>query len=125
MKVRLVIIENDKRIVEDRGFREYELDKNNARVEVLKYHNGSVDFEPAEPLDFYTWNDNREIILDMAKKQKALNAQQIAALKTQLAAMDYKTSKYADGEYTQGEWAAVVTERKVIRIQIRALENQV
>ncbi len=47
----------------------------------------------------------------------------IAELKNQLAAMDYKTSKYVDGEYTTEEWAEIVAERNKIRRQIRELEN--
>ena len=37
--------------------------------------------------------------------------------------MDYKTSKYADGEYTNEEWAKIVAERKAIRERIRELER--
>ena len=47
----------------------------------------------------------------------------IAELKSQLSAMDYKTSKYVDGEYTTEEWAEIVAERNEIRRQIRELEN--
>jgi hypothetical protein len=47
----------------------------------------------------------------------------IAELKNQLSAMDYKTSKYIDGEYTTEEWAEIVAERNEIRRQIRELEN--
>ena len=47
----------------------------------------------------------------------------IAELKNQLVAMDYKTSKYVDGEYTTEEWAIIVAERAGIRRQIRELEN--
>jgi len=56
---------------------------------------------------------------------KAQARKQIDALKARLAAMDYKTSKYADGEYTQGEWAAIVAERKAMRQQIGVLESQI
>ena len=44
-------------------------------------------------------------------------------LKQQLSNMDYKTSKYVDGEYTETEWQAIVEERKVIRERIRELEG--
>ena len=44
-------------------------------------------------------------------------------LKQQLAEMDYKSSKYVDGEYTQEEWAEIVAERKAIRERIRELEK--
>lgn len=59
-----------------------------------------------------------------AYKQKAQKQKQIETFKKRLAAMDYKTSKYADGEYTQFEWQAIVNERKTIRQQITALESQ-
>jgi hypothetical protein len=49
---------------------------------------------------------------------------QLNKLKSQLSALDYKTSKYADGDYTAEQWAAVVNERKAVREQIRQLENE-
>ena len=55
--------------------------------------------------------------------EKELNTTEYFALKQQLADMDYKTSKYADGEYTQEEWAEIVAERKSIRERIRELEK--
>jgi len=80
--------------------------------------------------------DNAQYVTDMTEQEIA-NAQtqaqawqaeadkqgQIAALKAQLAAMDYKTSKYADGEYTEEQWQMIVTERQSIRMQLRALEG--
>ena len=81
--------------------------------------------------------DGAQCVIDMtsqeiAEKETARAAWQakadkqakIAAFKAQLAAMDYKTSKYADGDYTQAEWQAIVAERKAIRQQIGALETQ-
>ena len=55
--------------------------------------------------------------------QKNVYHEEMNTLKQQLADMDYKTSKYADGEYTQEEWAKIVIERKAIRERIRELEN--
>ena len=55
--------------------------------------------------------------------QKNVYQEEMKTLKQQLADMDYKTSKYADGEYTQEEWAKIVTERKAIRERIRELEK--
>ena len=49
---------------------------------------------------------------------------EIAALKKQLANMDYMTSKHIDGEYTDGEWAAIASKRKGIRESIRKLEGK-
>lgn len=43
--------------------------------------------------------------------------------KKQLSDMDYKTSKYVDGEYTDEEWSEIVAERKSIRARIRELEQ--
>lgn len=47
----------------------------------------------------------------------------ISELKNQLSTMDYKTSKYVDGEYTEEEWAVIKSERQAIRQQIRELQN--
>ena len=63
--------------------------------------------------------DINAIKAEMAKKK------QIAGLKYRLNAMDYKTSKHADGEYTAAEWSAIVTERQTIRAAIRQLEDNV
>jgi len=49
------------------------------------------------------------------------NQMKMSVLKQSLVAMDYKTSKYADGEYTQEEWTTIVAQRKAIRAQIRQL----
>lgn len=49
--------------------------------------------------------------------------EEIENLKQKLAVMDYKSSKYVDGEYTNEEWAEIVTERKTIRERIRELEK--
>ena len=54
---------------------------------------------------------------------KELNQIEMQKLKQQLADMDYKTSKYADGEYTQEEWTEIVVERKAIRERVRELER--
>ena len=79
--------------------------------------NGAVvDMTPQEITDAAS---NRN-----AAHERMQKAGQISALKQQLSAMDYKTSKYADGEYTQQEWAAIVMDRKAIRQQIRQLEQQ-
>ena len=55
--------------------------------------------------------------------QKNVYQEEMNTLKQQLADMDYKTSKYADGEYTQEEWQVIVAERKAIRERIRELEK--
>lgn len=62
------------------------------------------------------------------QEKPAPTAQQLAQmeydnLKQQLADMDYKTSKYVDGEYTAEEWQAIVAERQAIRARVRELET--
>ena len=64
---------------------------------------------------------NGEIIL--GRSQEELNQIEINNLKQQLAEMDYKSSKYVDGEYTQEEWAEIVAQRREIRERIRELEK--
>ena len=54
--------------------------------------------------------------------QQELYLQEYNNLKQQLNDMDYKTSKYTDGEYTEEEWQEIVTERKAIRVRVRELE---
>lgn len=44
-------------------------------------------------------------------------------LKCKLAEMDYKTSKYVDGDYSDEEWQQIVSERQTIRLRIRELEK--
>lgn len=46
----------------------------------------------------------------------------IAELKQMLADADYWTSKHADGEYTEEEWAEKVAIRKAWRAEINELE---
>lgn len=62
-------------------------------------------------------------VYDENEYQKNVYQEEMNTLKQQLADMDYKTSKYADGEYTQEEWAEIVAERKSIRERIRELEK--
>ena len=47
---------------------------------------------------------------------------EIIQLKRSLAADDYKTSKYVDGDYTEAEWAEIVMQRKAWRTRIREIE---
>jgi hypothetical protein len=50
-------------------------------------------------------------------------AQQIADLKAQLAATDYKAIKYAEGWITKEEYAPIRAERQAIRDKINELEE--
>lgn len=58
-----------------------------------------------------------------APTAKQLAQSEYSDLKRQLAEMDYKTSKYVDGEYTAEEWQAIVAERQAIRARVRELET--
>lgn len=55
--------------------------------------------------------------------QEELEQQEMDELKQQLSDMDYKTSKYVDGDYTEEQWQEIVAERKAIRERIRKLEK--
>lgn len=46
---------------------------------------------------------------------------QVAELKWQLSHTDYKAIKYAEGCYTEEEYATTKAEREEIRVQIRQL----
>lgn len=62
-------------------------------------------------------------IINIKIVEKEFNEYEIIQLKQQLADMDYKTSKYVDGDYTEEEWQEIVKERKAIRERIRELEK--
>ena len=67
-------------------------------------------------------NDN--LILDTynAPTETETKIKEYEQLKQKLADMDYKSSKYLDGEYSVDEWKEITEERKQIRIRIRELE---
>lgn len=48
---------------------------------------------------------------------------QIDELKNQLAKTDYKAIKYAEGWYTDEEYAPIKAERETLRERIRELKN--
>lgn len=52
-------------------------------------------------------------------------AQQIAELKAQLSATDYKAIKYSEGWLSEEEFAPVKAERQAIRERINALESEI
>jgi len=62
-------------------------------------------------------------IESVAISQEALDEQKIKELKQKLADMDYKGQKYLDGEYSEEQWQAISTERKLLREQLRLIEN--
>lgn len=49
---------------------------------------------------------------------------QLAELKWQLSHTDYKAVKYAEGWYSDEEYAPIKAAREELREQIRTLENQ-
>jgi len=49
---------------------------------------------------------------------------EIYELKKQLAESDYKAVKYAEGWYTEEEYAPIKAERQAIRDKINALEEE-
>jgi len=64
-----------------------------------------------------------EQVLEMEQQQKVSQInERLQAIRQELQAMDYKTSKHADGEYTDEEWAKVVDTRKALRQEMRELE---
>ena len=67
---------------------------------------------------------NGELVVEQYEEvpQIELNKQRYFELKQQLADMDYKTSKYVDGDYTEQEWNLIVAERKRLRNEINNLE---
>lgn len=50
--------------------------------------------------------------------------EQMLILKQQLADTDYKALKYAEGWYTDEEYAPIKAEREALRERIRELENE-
>jgi hypothetical protein len=58
-----------------------------------------------------------------ARIAAAQKARQISDLKRQLTATDYKAIKYAEGQYTDAEYAETRAAREALREQIRTLEE--
>ena len=59
--------------------------------------------------------------MELTKEQ--LTKRQIYMLKRDLALSDYKAIKYAEGCYTEEEYAPVKAERQAKRLEIRRLEE--
>ena len=73
-----------------------------------------------EALDDGTYKITEIVIPEPTEYEKA--QARIAELKQLLADADYWTSKHADGEYTDDEWAEKVAIRKAWRAEINELE---
>ena len=113
----------------------YYIDKNGYILSYAEGEEGLEDFIPCEqemPCKTEEGlclkaNDERtgiEYVHIQVSEIELSTEMQIYALKQQLFAMDYKTSKRLDGEYTDEEWAEISKERAGIRKQIRELENK-
>lgn len=48
----------------------------------------------------------------------------IAEIERALRSMDYMTSKYADGEYTEAQWHEIIRKRRELRAELRRLESE-
>lgn len=101
------------------------------------YYDGQI-ITKEEHIDFAIWNNTnggkfyselnedgtltvREtVIVEPTEEEKA--QVRIAELKQLLTNADYWTSKHADGEYTEEEWAEKVAIRKAWREEINRLE---
>lgn len=75
------------------------------------------DVEKAWNGNWYLAGHTPEKPADVVKQER------IQELHKLLADHDYWTSKYADGEYTDEEWAERVAQRKAWRNELRELEQ--
>ena len=67
--------------------------------------------------------DYLESVLPPEPSEEEKKQERIFELHTLLSNADYWTSKYADGEYTDEEWAEKVAIRKAWREELRELEK--
>lgn len=97
---------------------------------IKEYPNGGkdveeiCDIEPIEARDEYYEELNVYVYIPYTErelKQMEIKSR-IMELQNLLASWDYKTSKYADGDYTDEEWAEIVAQRKAWREEINILE---
>lgn len=64
-----------------------------------------------------------EVVAIPAPTLEELNAAEIAQLKAELAATDYKCLKYVDGALSESEYAEVKAYRQALRDKINSLEK--
>lgn len=83
--------------------------------------------EPPEEDGYYPvfdgWDETEEEIVQKWRLEPIPTEQIVAELKQQLAETDYKAIKYAEGWYTEEEYAPIKAEREALRERIRELEN--
>ncbi|MBR4721411.1 MAG: hypothetical protein IK057_06595 [Clostridia bacterium] len=61
---------------------------------------------------------------EQAEAEKLQNELELETLKRRLAETDYKAIKYAEGWYSQEEYAPLKAERQIIRDRINRLEEE-
>lgn len=136
-KIKIIdgVIVISKGLIEYNGHAEYlynEQYRNNL-IKMLNAKNIHYIFEQlsvplsVQKYDGISWPDSLEeaiLYINEVGKYNPLYIK-VEELKQQLSNMDYKTSKYADGDYTDKEWQQIVAERKALRKQIRDLETQI
>lgn len=64
-----------------------------------------------------------EVVPIPAPSQEEINAMEIARLKAELSATDYKCLKYVDGALTEQEYAEIKAYRASLRQRINELEG--
>ena len=97
---------------------------------IKEYPNGGkdvkkvIDVEGKPYIAAHTETENIFVYIPYTEVEleKMAAEREIAELKANLAEWDYKTSKYADGEYTEEEWSQIVAQRKAWRNRINELE---
>ena len=93
----------------------------------FSYYTGGTTDIPNEQLDLigieYKFDTENNTVVKIEKTTQELYQEEYNTLKQKLNDMDYKTSKYVDGEYTEEEWQEIVNERKQIRVRVRELET--
>jgi len=78
---------------------------------------------PNIDIDLYEEYDESKIVIEDIP-QVDDRANRICELKAQLNATDFKAIKYAEGLYTEEEYAPIRQERELLREEIRRLENE-
>ena len=65
---------------------------------------------------------------EIAEREKQQNVSEanrrMQEIVAELQSMDYKTSKYVDGDYSEEEWSVIVAKRKELREEYKLIEDQ-
>jgi hypothetical protein len=97
---------------------------------IKEYPNGGKDVEKVIDIEgkpyiaAHTESEDIQVYIPYteAELERMAAEREIAEIKAKLAKWDYKTSKHADGEYTDEEWNAIVAQRKAWRARMNELE---